>query len=271
MPNPNHYEVYAIKYAETGARMRGESFIFDTSHVDPSHNVPHDMDYFVWVIRNEQRTILVDTGFDSKEGVQRNRPILFEPAQALAEIGIAPESVDTAIITHLHYDHAGGLDQFPNARLHLQEAEMIYATGPCMCHQVLQKPFTAEHVCQMVRRVYDGKVIFHDGSSEVAPGVSVHKVGGHSRGLQTVLVETANGPLVLASDAAHYYENYEARSPFPLVVDVEDMLKGFDLLTRLAGDRQLVIPGHDPLVRQRFPAAFEDAGPDVRRLDLGMV
>lgn len=264
MSNDNHYEVYAIRYAECTVRTRSDSFIFDTSH-----DVPHNLDYFIWVIKNKARTILVDTGFDRVEGVKRDRPIFLEPAQALTEIGIAPESIDTAIITHLHYDHAGGLDQFPNARFHLQEAEMIYATGPCMCHQVLQKPFTVAHVCQMVRRVYQGMVAFHDGEAALVSGVSVHKVGGHSRGLQVVRVETANGPLVLASDAAHFYENYETRSPFPLVVDVEDMLKGFDLLAQLAGERQLIVPGHDPLVRQRFPAAFENARPEVWRLDLG--
>ena len=78
---------------------------------------------------------------------------------------------------------------------------MVYATGPCMCHSVLQYPFTVDHVCDMVRRVYDGKVIFHDGDATVAPGVTVHKVGGHSRGLQVVRVETEQGPVVLASDA----------------------------------------------------------------------
>lgn len=266
MTTPNHYEVYALRYAECTVRTRADSFIFDTAH-----HVPHDLDYFIWVIRNETQTILVDTGFDRGEGDRRDRPIFLEPAQALADIGIAPESIDTAIITHLHYDHAGSLDHFPNARLHLQEAEMVYATGPCMCHPVLQKPFTAEHVCQMVRRVYDGKVVFHDGEATVAPGVTVHQVGGHSRGLQVVRVETAHGPLVLASDAAHFYENYETRNPFPLVVDVEDMLNGFDLLTKLAGERALIIPGHDPLVRQKFPTAFENARPEVWRLDLGTV
>lgn len=266
MSSVNHYEAYALKYAECTARTRRDSFIFDATH-----DVPHSLDYYIWVLRNEQRTILVDTGFDSREGAQRDRPILLEPAQALADIGIAPESVQAAIITHLHYDHAGGLEQFPNARFHLQEAEMVYASGPCMCHQVLRKPFTAEHVCQMVRRVYQGKVEFHDGDAVIAPGVSVHKVGGHSRGLQVVRVETAEGPLVLASDAAHFYENYETRNPFPLVVDVEDMLNGYDVLARLAGERRLVVPGHDPLVREKFPVAFENARPDVRRLDLGVV
>ncbi len=112
-------------------------------------------------------------------------------------------------------------------------------------------------------------VPFHAGEGEVAPGITVHKVGGHSRGLQVVRVNTENGPLVLASDATHYYENYEKRSPFPLVVDVEDMLKGFVLLEKLAGERQLIIPGHDPLVRTRFPNAYENVGFDVRRLDQG--
>ncbi len=264
MPSTNNYEVYAIKYAERTERFRRESFIFDTSH-----DVSHPMDYFVWVVRDDQRTILVDTGYDTREAAQRGRPILIEPATALAEIGIAPESIDTAIITHLHYDHAGGLDQFPNARLHLQEAEMIYATGRCMCHGVLRMPFTADHVCQIIRRVYAGQVTYHDGDATIAPGVTIHKIGGHSRGLQAVRVETAHGPLVLASDAAHYYENYEARNPFPLVVDVEDMLRGYDVLSRLAGARRLVIPGHDPLVRANFPMAFEGAKVDARRLDLG--
>ena len=260
------YAVYAVKYAEYNERVRGESFIFDDAH-----DAPHPMDYFVWVVSNDERTILVDTGFDGAEGARRGRRVICEPSAALAAVGIAPEGVETAVVTHLHYDHAGGIDQFPNARLHLQEAEMVYATGPCMGHAVLRKPFTAEHVCRMVRRAYAGKVVFHDGDAEIAPGVSVHKIGGHSRGLQAVRVETEQGPLVLASDAAHYYENYEARNPFPLVVDVEDMLKGYDALTRLAGGRGLVIPGHDPLVRRRFPAAFEGAGVDVRRLDTGPV
>ena len=92
----------------------------------------------------------MNTGFDSSEGTQRNRQILMEPAQALAEISITPESIDTVIITYLHYDHAGGLEQFPNAHFHLQEAKMVYATGPCMCYWVL-KPFSTKHICRMVR------------------------------------------------------------------------------------------------------------------------
>lgn len=243
-----HWTVYAIKYADRNARTRGDSFIFDDH---PAQQ--HGMDYFVWVLENGTQRIVVDTGYDAGEADRRDRPILRDPAKALEALDIRADTVDTVIITHLHYDHAGGLDRFPNATFHLQAAEMAYATGPCMCHATLQMPFTANHVCDMVRHVYSGRVVFHDGSGEVAPGVRVHCVGGHSRGLQVVEVDTAHGPLCLASDATHYYENFMAGKPFPIVVDAEAMLEGYGTLMRLAGSAQRVIPGHDPLVTEYFP------------------
>ena len=131
---------------------------------------------------------------------------------------------------------------------------MAYATGSCMCHATLQTPFTAEHVCDMVRCVYSGRVVFHDGDAGIAPGVTVHKLGGHSRGLQCVRVMTATGPVVLASDGTHFYENIETRQVFPVVVDVEDVLKGYARMEELAGSRRRIVPGHDPLVFKRYPA-----------------
>jgi glyoxylase-like metal-dependent hydrolase (beta-lactamase superfamily II) len=190
------WQIYAVKYADRNTRTRSDSFVFDDHPT-----AQHGMDYFVWVLDNGIRKIVVDTGYDQTEATRRNRPILRDPAQAIGAIGVNAETVDTVIITHLRYDHAGGLDRYPNAKFHLQAAEMQFATGPCMCHDTLQAPFTADHVCEMVQHVYSGRVIFHDGSAEVTKGVRVHCVGGHSRGLQVVEVETENGPVCLASDA----------------------------------------------------------------------
>ncbi len=257
------FEVYAVKYAHMTERVRADNFIFADDHL-----ASHPMDYFVWVVKNGAHTILVDTGYDRQEGKARGRPVLMEPVDALSEIGITPQSIDSIIITHLHYDHAGGLAQFPEAGLHMQDAEMAYATGRCMCHETLRKPFTADHICEAIKRVYSGKVTFHDGDAEIVPGITVHHIGGHSRGLQCVRVETANGPLVLASDASHYYENFETGKPFPIVVDLEEMLAGFDRLRQLAGPEGRIIPGHDPLVRERYPRAFEGSKADIRRLDM---
>ncbi len=257
----SNWEVYALKYADRTERLRGDSFIFDEAH-----DTPHPMDYFLWVLRRGAQVLLVDTGYDAQEGTARGRPIRLDPAAALAPLGLTPEAIDTVIVTHLHYDHAGGLHLFPNARLHLQAAEMAYATGPCMCHDTLRMPFTANHVCEAIRRLYAGKVVFHDGDAEIADGVTVHRIGGHSRGLQAVRVRTQAGWMVLASDAAHFYENLWRRKPFPIVVDLQDMLDGFDRLERLASRRALIVPGHDPLVTTVFPL-----GPaaHIRRLDQG--
>ncbi|MEX3017580.1 N-acyl homoserine lactonase family protein [Gymnodinialimonas hymeniacidonis] len=255
------WEVYCIKYADRNARTRADSFIFDDNH-----DAPHAMDYFMWLLQRGAEVILVDTGYDTAEAQARGRPIRLDPVAALAPFGIAPEDVTQVIVTHLHYDHAGGMHLFPNARLHLQTAEMAYATGPCMCHETLQMPFTASHVCTAIMRLYAGKVTFHDGDAEIAEGVTVHCIGGHSRGLQCVRVRTKAGWLVLASDAAHFYENVFARKPFPIVVDLQDMLDGFDTLHRLASAPSLIVPGHDPLVREYFP---QDLAPHITRLDAG--
>jgi glyoxylase-like metal-dependent hydrolase (beta-lactamase superfamily II) len=255
------WRVHAVKYAERLERVRGDSFIFDDNPT-----APHPIDYFIWVIENGTRTILVDSGYDDGEAGARERPIRLSPATALAPLGIDPKAVDTLIVTHLHYDHAGGLHLFPEATLHMQAAEMAYATGPCMCHDALRMPFTAGHICEAITRLYSGKVIFHDGDAEIADGVTVHCIGGHSRGLQVVRVRTEAGWMVLASDASHFYENLRLRKPFPIVVDTEAMLDGFGTLERLASSPDLIIPGHDPLVMTTFPAGVAD---HIVRLDPG--
>lgn len=258
------YEVYALKYAERNGRTRADSFLLDDDHASQ-----HPMDYYVWVVRNAERTIIVDTGYGEAEAVRRGRPVLRDPARCLQDFGINLAAIDTVIITHLHYDHAGSLEAFPNAVFHLQAAEMAYATGPCMCHSAMRAPFAAEHICQMVRHVYAGRVAFHEGAAAVAPGVEVHAIGGHSRGLQCVRVRTAAGWLVLASDASHYYENYLSGKLFPIVENTQAMLDGFDTLPRLASRASLVIPGHDPLVREYFPkVAGGSSGTAVHRLDV---
>ena len=257
----SEWEVYAIKYAERDARTRHDSFIFDENH-----DQPHPMDYFMWLLRRGETSILVDTGYDSVEASRRARPIRLDPGAALAPFGLTPDKIDQVIVTHLHYDHAGGLHLFPNATLHLQAGEMAYATGPCMCHDVLRMPFTADHVCEAVRRVYSGRVIFYEGEGQIDDGVTVHCLGGHSRGLQVVRVRTSAGWLVLASDATHFYENLWRRKPFPIVVDLEDMLRGFATLERLASSRDLIVPGHDPLVRTIFPQGPAEY---ITRLDPG--
>ena len=266
MSTPETYEVYAVRYATMAERTRGENFINTDDHASPM-----PIDYFLWAIRNENRTIVVDTGFDHEEAGQRGRKLQRLPREGLEMIGIETEKVENVIITHLHYDHAGTLDDFPAACFHLQEREMQFATGRHMCTAHMSMPYTANHVCNMVRAVFDRRVQFHDGSREIAPGIEVHHIGGHSMGVQVVRVMTKRGWVVLAGDASHFYENIETGSPFIIAYSVAEMLDGFNRLYELADSPQHIIPGHDPLVTERYPQANDQCGNVVVRLDLDPV
>ncbi len=258
------YEILAIRYGTQQQRTAADNFIFPDDH---AAHMP--IDYYVWAIRGGGRTIVVDTGFKHETAARRGRTLMRSPAEGLAMAGVDAATVQDVVITHLHYDHAGCMDAFPAATFHLQDAEMNFATGRCMCHKVLRIPMEVDDVLQAVRHVYADRVQFHDGTDTIAPGVTLHLVGGHSGGLQIVRVPTQRGWVVLAGDATHYWANIRKRSPFPLVVDVARMAEGWHICESLADGPDHIIPGHDPAVLTRFPALPET--PEVVRLDLAPI
>ena len=256
------YEVFAIKYAERSGR-RPEHFVGG----DP-HDSAMPMDYFIWLVRNEERVILVDTGFDAAMAAKRKRTLVREPRDGLALLGVKATDVRDVVITHMHNDHAGTFFDFPNASFHLQDEEMAFVTGRHMRHTMFSRPYEVDHVIGMVRLVFKDRVIFHRGDDEIAPGVSVHHIGGHTMGLQCVRVHTKRGWVVIASDASHYYEHMETRRCFPLVFDMGEMLEGYDKLRRLAASPKHIIPGHDPLVMTRYPPVTKELEGIAVRLDV---
>lgn len=255
------YEVYAVRYA-TATRPAAQSFL----DADP-HEAALQLDYFVWVARNAGRTVVIDTGFNAAAARRRGREFLRTPADGLALLGVDAARVETVVITHLHYDHVGNFDQFPRAAFHLQDLEMSYATGRYMAHRVFAHPYEVDEVVGMVRNVYAGRVTFHDGDGDVAPGLTVHHIGGHTLGLQSVRVWTRVGWLVLASDASHFYANMLEGRPFPIVADVRRMADGWRRLRELASAPHHVVPGHDALVMRRYRAPRPDLEGIAVRLD----
>jgi glyoxylase-like metal-dependent hydrolase (beta-lactamase superfamily II) len=225
------------------------------------------LDYYVWLARSSTRTVVIDTGFSESAGRRRKRELLRPPVESLKLLGVDAGEVRDVLITHLHYDHVGNFDQFPKATFHLQDLEMSYATGRHMAVGHFAYAYEVEEVVGMVRRVYQGRVTFHDGDAEIAPGLTVHHIGGHTLGLQSVRVWTRVGWVVLASDASHYYANMEENRPFPIVMDVAKMADGWRKLRTLASAPQHVVPGHDPLVMQRYRAPRPDLEGIAVRLD----
>lgn len=243
------FRLYALKYAELNGRQRSEVFLGKDIH-----DRAIDMAYYIWVaVPRQGGATVIDTGFTEATARKRGRVFLEQPVDLLARIGVDPAAVRDVVITHLHYDHAGNFALFPNARFHIQDAEMAYATGRSMTHSHVRKPFELEDVIEMVRNVYGERAVFHDGDATVLPGINVYKVGGHSRGLQFASVETDRGRVAIASDAAHYYESFENDRIFAIVDDVTSMISGFRRLREIGGRPDLIVPGHDPEVMRRYP------------------
>jgi glyoxylase-like metal-dependent hydrolase (beta-lactamase superfamily II) len=259
------YELFAIRYAARPG-LRAQAFI----DVDPSkpvdpHDTPLPMNYYIWLARNAERTFVIDMGFCHATAAERGRKLDRTPAEGLALLGVDAATVQDVVVTHMHYDHVGTYDDFPAARFHLQDAEMAFATGRNMQHWYLNLGYEVEDVAGMVRLVYQNRVRFHDGDAELAPGLSVHRLGGHTDGTQCVRVWTQRGWVVLASDSAHYYEHFHDSRLFIGTFNAGAAIQAYRRLRELAGGSlRHIVPGHDPMVMERYPAAAGLEGIAVR-------
>jgi glyoxylase-like metal-dependent hydrolase (beta-lactamase superfamily II) len=242
------YELYALKYAESlaphGTRFYG---------TDP-HDVPTPMDFFVWAAVSPESTVVIDCGFTVETAARRGRRFLHTPAEGLRLLGIDSGTIRHVILTHFHNDHIGNVADFPNATFVVQDREMAFWTGRYAGKGAFLWVVEPEDILELVRQNFAGRLRFVDGTAEIVPGITVHHVGGHAAGLQVATVETARGRVVLASDATHYYANIEEDRPFRIVSDLPQMYDAFDTIRALAPSADHIIPGHDPLVLERYSA-----------------
>ena len=123
----------------------------------------------------------------------------------------------------------------------------------CMCEDHLRYPFELDHVQNIVRKKFAGKLTFHDGDEALFPGVTLHKLPGHTAGLQGVRIKTPRGHVLLASDATHYFPNAYKLKPHPITLNVTAMIASFRKIIALVPGPDFVIPGHDPKVRSIYP------------------
>lgn len=259
------FELYAIRYATRGNRLSSETFITNALNLEKEVR-EQPIDYYFWVARSDSKTIVIDTGFSRKEAAIRKKetdgtwdPHIFcDATEGLQMLGIDAKQVTDVVLTHLHFDHASSLAAFPAARFHIQEREMRHVTGPQMKYGFLKAAYSPEHVKQLIDLLYANRIVFHDGESSLVPGIKLHLLPGHTPGLQGVEVTTKRGQVLLASDSSHYYANFQNDAPFPILTSATDMFLSFEKLFKIAESPNHIIPGHDPLVGQRYKPLSRD-------------
>ena len=239
------YEVYALKYSERDTT-KCQFFYREASHDKLT------LHYFVWLILGGPQPVLVDTGFLDDEATSRGMRNYVTPASMVERAGVKAADVPISLITHLHYDHWAGHSLFPNAEFWIQQEEAAFWTGKYGGTPAFRGSANVNALAGLVTLNYANRVRFLDGDREVFPGLRVHRVGGHTAGLQLVSVETKRGTVVLTSDASHFYHNVETRQPVQIITNLPEMLEAFETIHALAGKEKLIVAGHDPLVADRF-------------------
>jgi glyoxylase-like metal-dependent hydrolase (beta-lactamase superfamily II) len=253
------YDVFAVRYG-TLPQFRVSGLI---AGADTSRRL--DIAMMIWLLKGPNgRNVLVDAGFHRENFVNRWKPADFVvPGEAVARAGVTADKITDVIITHVHWDHLDGIDLFPNARVWIQREEFDHhldSTGA-----VKDRAIDANDAKILAALARQGRVMLVDGDAkEIRPGITVYTGGKHTYQSQFATVKTASGTAVIASDNMYLYENMASKRPIAQTLDSLSNLRAQARMTTLASDRRLIIPGHDPEVFVRFPAA----GPGVARIRL---
>jgi len=244
------YQVFAVRFA-TLANFPVSSLV---AGADRSRRI--DIAMMIWVVKGvDGRIAIVDTGFHRDQYFRQfTVKDYVKPSEAIAPLGIKPEEVTDILLSHMHWDHAGGLDLFPSARVWVQKDEYDYYTGDAWQSGATHGGIDADDVLEIVKRNTQGKVSFVRGDDDTSLSGITFGVGGkHTWASQFVAVQTAARMVVLASDNMYLYENVETHTAISQTLDAVSNLRTQDRMRSIAGEPRFLVPGHDPGVFARFP------------------
>lgn len=243
------YEVYAIRYAT----LPGFPLAALVKGADPARKL--DIAMIVWLVKGNGRTILVDSGFYRPQFLKQwTVKDFMKPSDAVAQAGVKPDDITDVVITHMHWDHADGMDLFPKARIWLQKDEYTYYTGEAWQQKNTHGGIDPDDVLSVVKLNTEGRVGLVNGDAqEIFPGITCYTGGRHTYQSQYVGVNTKEGTVILASDNMYLYENLDKHLPIAQTLDASSNLRAQDRMKELAARPNLIIPGHDPAEFDRFP------------------
>jgi glyoxylase-like metal-dependent hydrolase (beta-lactamase superfamily II) len=244
------WEVCALRYG-TLRSTRSAQYLRWATYGEPDGR--QDLDYFFWLLRDGTRTVVVDTGFSPAAARRRGREMLLTPARALAGVGVDPREVDTLVLTHLHFDHVGNVGLFAHARVLAPGSELDFWSGPVASRPQLADHIETDELEQLRELERTGRLERFDGDGELLEGVRAIALPGHSPGQHGLLVSTDGRPVLLVSDAVHFYAELETGRPYSILTDLPAMHASYDRIRALMAEHDAaLVVGHDPEVASRF-------------------
>lgn len=249
-PGAPDYAIEAIRYGTI------PQFSVSGLVVGASADEKIDIPLMFWLIRGEGRVILLDAGFHRQSWGERFKVTDYVPPdEAVRQAGIDPARVQDIILSHLHWDHADGIDLFPSATIWIQREEYVYYAGAAWQQSGQHGGIEPEDIAYLLRRNFAGKLQLIEGDDrEILPGIRVYLGARHTFASQYVRVD-GDPPWVLASDNCYLYRNLETRAPIPTFEpeDRDGNLRALERMVLLAGAPDRIVPGHDPRVFTLFP------------------
>lgn len=249
--NPASYEVLIVKCGE-GESTKSQSYL--NFGLSGQTDGPVEMNFYYWIARNEERTIVIDTGFSESGASSRGRRQTLDPRESLASLGISPDHVTAVILSHLHYDHAGNLDLFPTTDYIIAEDELRFWEGPHASRGQFAPGVDRSDIAHVSLAREQGRLQTFSDRLRPFPGIEIIQIGGHTLGQSVVTVQTSDGPVLIASDAAHFYDELEDDLLFTMITDVIGGYEAYDFIREQEKSGAHVLAGHDVAVFERYPA-----------------
>ena len=251
------YEVFALRYAGPFDMKLAKAL----NQTGWEENI--SINYYIWAIRNKDgETTLVDTGTGPTLARELKLKGFVPPEQLVARLGVKREEVTKVIMTHMHFDHVGGMENFPqlypNATFYVQKSEYDFWVNNPISRR---PPFKRSRYDLGNKGLTDlaggQRLVMLDGDRVIGPDMELLLVPGHSPGLQGVLLNTAKGSAVVASDSAHIARSFRDDMPSSIIADMVTWLKSYDKLRARAPIENL-FPGHDALMLSNYPKVAEN-------------
>ena len=205
-----------------------------------------ELAYYLWCIRTRNgRVVVVDAGFSDAAATSHTIIDYVPPAIALADVGVSAHDVDTVVMTHLHWDHMGGYESFPNARFVVSRAEWAWTVSRLRNGgRMLDETYDRASL-ESFLDLYPSRIDLVDAAYTFDADCRLSVVGGHTPGHLVVEVALAEETVALVGDLAYLYENLEFDAA-PMICFDRWRTKDLYEVYRTSSVRP--IPGHDPAV-----------------------